>query len=154
MTAPLAFRNLDVSPDDPVEAWPTEAVEAAMERGFLPDWARLASAIRAHPWGGVARTVEAVLTYNRPYGVGPLLERAIANARADVVAAERAEVAATVRRALDRSGLSRRDAARLLGTSTSRLSTYATGRVVPSAAFLVSLRRLPRPGTRRAGTAP
>jgi hypothetical protein len=28
----LAFRNIDVSPDDPVELWPTEAVLTAMER--------------------------------------------------------------------------------------------------------------------------
>lgn len=142
MTSSLAFRNLEVSPDDPVETWPTEAIEAAMERGSLPEWARLASAIRARPWGRVARTVEAVLTYTRPYGVDVLLERAISDARAERVAAERAEAAAVIRRALDDSRLTRREAARILGTSTSRLSTYATGRVTPSAAFLIALRRL------------
>lgn len=145
MTASLA-RNVDVSPTDPVETWPTEAIEAVMERGSLSEWAMIASAVRARPWGRVARTVEAVLTYSRPYGVDVLLERAIADARAEVAAAERAEVAATVRAALDRSGLTRREAARVLGTSTSRLSTYATGRVVPSAAFVVALRRLSDPG--------
>lgn len=146
MTSSLAFRNLDASPDDPVQTWPTEAVEAAMERGSLPEWARLAAAIRARPWGRVARTVEAVLTYTRPYGVDLLLERAIATARAAAVAAERAEVATVISRVLDESGLTRREAARVLGTSTSRLSTYATGRVTPSAAFVVSLRRLLDPG--------
>lgn len=146
MTASLVFRNLDVSPEDPVETWPTEAVEAAMERGSLTEWARLASAIRAHPWGRVARNVEAVLTYTRPYGVDLLLERAIATARAEVVAAERSEAAAVISRALADSGLTRREAARILGTSTSRLSTYTTGRVTPSAALLVSLRRLRDPG--------
>ncbi len=145
MMSTLAFRNLDVSPADPVQSWPTEAVEAAMERGLLPDWARIAAEIRGAPWGRVARTVEAVLRYNRPYGVDVLLERAIAHARADAAAADRAEVADTIRRALRESGLTRREAAYRLGTSTSRLSTYATGRVTPSAAFLVALRRLTDP---------
>jgi len=54
-------------------------------------------------------------------------------------------VAAMIRAALDRSGLSRREAARVLCTSRSRLSTHATGRVAPSAAFVVALRRLADP---------
>ena len=58
MTTALKFRNIDASPDDPVETWPFEGILAAVERGTLPDWARLASAIRADPWGPVA-TVEA-----------------------------------------------------------------------------------------------
>lgn len=31
----LRFRNIDVSPDDPIEIWPTEAVLTALERGGL-----------------------------------------------------------------------------------------------------------------------
>jgi hypothetical protein len=44
----LAFRNIDVSPDDPVELWPTEAVLTAMERGGLGHW-RLTAAINEDP---------------------------------------------------------------------------------------------------------
>ncbi len=66
---PLAFRNVDVSPDDPVSEWPLEAIQTALERGGLSHWRRLAAAVRAQPWGPVARQIEEVLTYSRPYGV-------------------------------------------------------------------------------------
>jgi len=39
----LRFRNLDVSPEEPVEDWPFEGVVTAIERGALPigsDWRR------------------------------------------------------------------------------------------------------------------
>jgi len=140
--SPLVFRNVDSSPGEPVEQWPTEALESALERGSIEHWARIAQAIRRQPWGRVSRSVESVLSYSRPYGVDLLMERAIATARAEADAADKAEVAAQVRDALKASGLSRTEAADLLGTSTSRLSTYATGKVTPSAAFMVALRRL------------
>lgn len=80
-TGDLAFRNVDASVEDPVETWPTEAVEAAMARGGLPEWRRIAAAVRREPWGPVATTVESILTYTRPYGVDLLMERVITAAR-------------------------------------------------------------------------
>lgn len=53
MTTALKFRNITASPEDPVETWPFEGVLAAVERGTLPDWRRLARAIQADPWGPV-----------------------------------------------------------------------------------------------------
>ena len=50
MSSALSFRNITASPDDPVETWPFEGVLAAVERGTLPDWRRLARAIQADPW--------------------------------------------------------------------------------------------------------
>lgn len=140
MTA-LAFRNVDASPDDPVSAWPQEAIQTALERGGLSHWRRLAEAIRADPWGRVARTVEEVLTYSRPYGVAPLMERVVARAREAAEASEREVVATEVAELIEASGLSRAEFASRIGTSTSRLSTYATGKVTPSAALLVRMRR-------------
>lgn len=136
----LIFRNVDASPDDPVESWPLEAIQTALERGSLMHWRRLAAAIKAQPWGPVARDVEEVLTYSRPYGVAKTMARVIDRARRDAEAAERAAVAAEVQRLIEESGLSRREFASRIGTSTSRLSTYATGRVAPSAALLVRMR--------------
>lgn len=133
------FRNVDVSPDDPVKEWPLEAILTALERGSLKHWRRLAAAIKAQPWGPVARAVEEVLTYSRPYGVAETLERVIDHARGEIEAAERAAVAAEVQQLIKRSGLSRREFASRIGTSTSRLSTYATGKVVPSAALLLRI---------------
>lgn len=139
MTA-LAFRNVDASPDDPVSEWPQEAVQTALERGGLSHWRRLAEAIQVQPWGPVARAVEEVLTYSRPYGVAPLMERVVARAREAAEAAEREAVAAEVAGLIDASGLTRAEFASRVGTSSSRLSTYATGKVTPSAALLVRMR--------------
>ncbi len=92
----VAFRNVDVALDTPVEAWPYEAIVTAIERGGLADWVPIARAIRRSPWRVVARQVQDYLGYARPYGVGPLLARAIAWARQDRERDERAEVAAMV----------------------------------------------------------
>jgi DNA-binding transcriptional regulator YiaG len=139
--SPLAFRNVDASPGDPVSEWPLEAIQTALERGGLSHWRRLAKAIQAQPWGPVARRVEEVLTYSRPYGVAPAMERVIAKAREASEAAEREAVAAEVDLLVRSSGLSRAEFASRIGTSASRLSTYVTGRVTPSAALLVRMRR-------------
>lgn len=136
----LTFRNVDASPDEPVENWPLEAIQTALERGSLKHWRRLAAAIEVQPWGPLARDVEEVLTYSRPYGVAKVMERVIERARSDAEAAERDAVAEEVRRLIEASGLSRREFASRIGTSTSRLSTYATGKVVPSAALMVRMR--------------
>lgn len=138
----LVFRNVDASPEDPVSEWPLEAIQTALERGGLSHWRRLAEAVRAQPWGPVARQIEEVLTYSRPYGVAELMERVIADARDDTAANERAAVATEVARLIERSGLSRAEFAATVGTSTSRLSTYATGKVTPSAALMLRMSRL------------
>lgn len=136
----LSFRNLNVSPSDPVDQWPTEAVQTTLERGDLGDWQRLTAQIRKAPWGTTARQVEEILTHSRPYGVAEAMEHVITRARARRAAEERDVVAAEVQRAIARSGMSRAQLATCLGTSTSRLSTYATGKVTPSATFMVRLR--------------
>lgn len=137
---PLAFRNVTASPDDPVATWPAEAVQAALERGDLGHWRRLAAEIRRQPWGHTARQVEEVLSHSRPYGVADLMEVIIERARQQAERTEGETVAADVRQAIARSGLSRAEFALRIGTSTSRLSTYATGRVTPSASLMVRIR--------------
>lgn len=138
----LAFRNLNVSPSDPVDQWPTEAVQAALERGDLNDWQRLSTEIRKAPWGPTARQVEEILTHSRPYGVAEAMEHVLSRAKTRRADEERAEVATEVRQAIARSGMHRAQLAACLGTSTSRLSTYATGKVTPSATFMVRLRHV------------
>lgn len=138
----LAFRNIDVSPEDPVEVWPTEAVLTALERGGLGHWRRLAAAIDNDPWGPVARRVEEALEVSQPYGVGVLMTEVLAAARRRAERAERAAVAAEVIRLQEASGLARTEFASAIGTSASRLSTYLNGKVTPSAALLVRMRRV------------
>lgn len=136
----LRFRNVDADPADPVESWPFEALVTAIERGSIRDWARITRAIDDDPWGPPARDVELYLSYEHPPGVGPLLERAITRSRAQAEHRERQAVAAEVAALVEQSGLTTAELASRLGTSRSRLSTYRSGRVVPSAAMLVRLR--------------
>lgn len=56
--------------------------------------------------------------------------------------AERDVVAAEIRIAIQLSGLTRAEFASRIGTSASRLSTYTTGKVMPSAALMVRIRQL------------
>lgn len=141
MTA-LRFRNVDADPGDPVATWPTEGVIAALERGGLSDWRRLAAAVRADPWGPVARRIEDALLATRPYGVQVLMERSLSRARSEAEAGERAEVARRVRSLWQASGLDRSRFAERIGTSASRLSTYLSGKVAPSSTLLVRMERV------------
>jgi DNA-binding transcriptional regulator YiaG len=125
----LAFRNLTIKPDAPVSEWPTEAVQTALERGDLADWHRIVAEIGADPWGRTARQVEA-------------METALSRARERAEASERAAVAAEIREAVKRSGLSRTEFASRVGTSASRLSTYASGKVTPSATLMLRIRHV------------
>jgi DNA-binding transcriptional regulator YiaG len=138
----LAFRNLTISPDAPVSSWPTEAVQTALERGDLADWHRIAAEVRADPWGKTARHVEEVLSHSRPYGVAEAMETVLSRARERAEADERAAVAAEITEAVKRAGLSRAVFASRIGTSASRLSTYTSGKVTPSATLLLRIRRV------------
>lgn len=140
----LAFRNVESSPQDPVDSWPAEAIQTALERGGLSNWQRLAAAVRGDPWGPVSRIIEEVLEHSRPFGVADVMERVIARARRAVEDEERQAVAREVRRLIGRSSLSRAEFASRMGTSASRLSTYATGKVVPSAALMLRMKRVSR----------
>jgi hypothetical protein len=143
----LAFRNVDADPADPVDGWPYEALVASLERGTVHDWARVTREIRRSPWGEVARSVEDYLTYAEASGLTALLARAVTSARAESEAADRAAVASRVRELIATSGLNAGQFALRAGTSPSRLSTYATGRVVPSAALMLRLERVARDTT-------
>jgi len=60
---------------------------------------------------------------------------------------ERQRVAGLVRDAVARSGLTRAEFAKSIGTSASRLSTYCPGKVTPSAALLLRILDLAPDGT-------
>ena len=135
----LAFRNLAITPEAPVSQWPTEAIQAALERGDLADWHRIVTEIQTDPWGNTARQVEEVLSHSRPYGVAEAMETAVSRARNRAEATERAVIAAEIREAIGHSGLSRAEFAAQIGTSASRLSTYVSGKVTPSATLMLRI---------------
>lgn len=47
----LKFRNLAVTPEDPVEKWGVEGLLTAIDRGSLRHWRRIIDAVRADPNG-------------------------------------------------------------------------------------------------------
>jgi hypothetical protein len=137
----LSFRNVDADPSDPVETWPYEAMVAAIERGTVHDWAKITAAVRRDPWGHVARGLEDYLRYAEHSGVTELLRRVVQQARVEAETADRETVAARVRQLIRDSGLTAAQFASRTGTSASRLSTYASGKVVPSATMMLRLER-------------
>jgi DNA-binding transcriptional regulator YiaG len=141
----VSSRNVDANPSDPVEAWPYEALIAAIERSTIGDWAKITAAVRRDPWGEVSRSLEDYLGYVEQSGVTELLSRAVLQARADAETADRSQVAARVHQLIRESGLTATTFASRAGTSASRLSTYASGKVVPSAAMMLRLERVAYP---------
>lgn len=137
----LQFRNVDVDPSDPVSTWPFEAVVTALDRGLVPDWQPLFDEIRRSPWGPVARRVERVLDGRDADEVSVLFRLALDRARVAADADDRLAVAQRVQGAIARSGLTQAELALAVGTSPSRLSTYASGKVTPSAALLMRIER-------------
>lgn len=137
----LTFRNVDALPTDDVTTWPYEALVATLERGLVPDWQPVFAEIRRSPWGATARRIEDYATYSQERGVASLFSSAIARARENAETRDRAEVASRIRTAIASSGRTSAQFAELVGTSASRLSTYASGKVTPSAAMLIRIER-------------
>lgn len=141
----LTFRNIDASPADPVSRWGIEGIATAIERGYLPHWQRIARAVRDQPHGAVADQVEVALRMVEPNGATALIADALARSREN----DREALARSIREAVRRSGLSGKEFAAELGTSPSRLSTYMTGRVVPSAVIARRIERVAETHARR-----
>jgi DNA-binding transcriptional regulator YiaG len=146
---PVVFRNVDARWEEPVTTWPYEALVTTLERGLVSDWQPVLREIASHPWGKTARRVEKYLSYSEPVGLNIFFAAALQRARDNAERAERDEVASQVRDAIARSGLTAAEFAKNIGTSASRLSTYASGQVVPSATLLLRIESQASPSTTR-----
>ncbi|GAB3768729.1 helix-turn-helix domain-containing protein [Microlunatus parietis] len=134
----MIFRHIDVSPDAPVEEWGVEGILAAIDRGTIRHWRRIAAAVRKDPQGEVAADLDQALTGAESEASAAVLRLVLDRARET----SEQRVARRFRMAIARSGLTQAEFAARLGTSASRLSTYVTGSVVPSAAMLDRAERL------------
>lgn len=114
----------------------------AFASGDVPLWRRLVAAALAEPWAGRVDEHLALLDQQqRPSefeSVRALAEMARRIAEED----ERRAVADHIRTTIAGTGLTQREFASLVGTSPSRLSTYVTGSVTPSAAMLLRINRM------------
>lgn len=137
------FRNVDASPDDPVAQWGFEGLLAAIERGGMRLWDRIAAELRRQPYGAVARLLEhEVINAVSHEGERELFRQVLARARRRSEQDAKIEVVKRLRSLLARSGLSQRDFAAQLGTSASRFSTYLNGKVTPGADLLIRAERI------------
>ena len=91
--------------------------------------------------------METALTCVHPYGVDVAMRRILSDARAARDLAEREAVAAEVAQIVRASGLSKSEFASRIGTSASRLSTYLSGSVTPSASLLLRMRTVSQRAT-------
>ncbi|MFF5626847.1 helix-turn-helix domain-containing protein [Microbacterium sp. NPDC012755] len=133
---PLRFRNIDATPDDPVEAWGFEGMLAAIDRGYAKDWRKLVDAVAANP------------------GLRSIFDEArdAAESRATVVAIDEAlrlvlrtpaEIALDrLRGAFKATRMTQAELASRIGTSRTRLNSYLSGVVTPSMDVLVAIERI------------
>ncbi|MDR1014991.1 MAG: hypothetical protein LBL86_08475 [Coriobacteriales bacterium] len=74
----LKFRNIQASPDDPVEQWGVEGILACLERGHLKYWHKLAHALRRDPTGVIRRNTRLALRLlETPSGIGAVFSELI-----------------------------------------------------------------------------
>ncbi|HVK27815.1 MAG TPA: helix-turn-helix transcriptional regulator [Nocardioides sp.] len=129
--------------DGPVPRVETEEdLLEVFRSGDVPLWRRLVLATLAEPWAGRTDAHLSMLDPDlRPgefAGVRALAQMARRIAEED----ERRAVADHIRTTIASTGLTQREFATLVGTSPSRLSTYVTGNVTPSAAMLLRINRM------------
>lgn len=134
---PLRSRNQTGTPDDSVNQWGVDGILAAIDRGSIAHWRRIAAAVSADPFGPVAADLTEALERAEDAGVIATLQQVLSKAREGAEAVAREEVQRRLQSFIADSGMTAAQFAQRLGTSTARLSTYLTGRAVPSATVLV-----------------
>lgn len=133
---PLRFRNLDITPDDPVELWGFEGMLAAIDRGYARDWRKLVNAVAGNP------TLREVFDEARDAAESrstvALLDEMLRQAERTPkqIALER------LRDAFNGTRMTQGELAAELGTSRTRLNSYLTGKVTPSMDVLVAVEQI------------
>lgn len=115
---------------------------AVFRGGDVRLWRRLVAAAVDEPWAGQADDHLALLDPDRSPGEVEGIRALAAMVRRIAEEDERRAVADHIRATIAGTGLTQREFAALVGTSPSRLSTYVTGSVTPSAAMLLRINRM------------
>ena len=135
----VLLRNVDADLTLNPREWPFEALVTVITRGLIPDWQPIFREMRARPWGRLAKRVEAAIALDPDDPASKLFGIIMNKARSAREERDRQAVATQVREAISRSGKTQQQFAANIGTSASRLSTYASGSVTPSAAMLLRI---------------
>ena len=78
----MIHRHLDYPRDTPPEQLGRAAVDDLLDRGDLDNWAPLARAVAARPWGQLAETILSLCDAHPMYGTSPLWRGYLAQCRA------------------------------------------------------------------------
>lgn len=133
---PLRFRNIDATPDDPVEAWGSEGMLAAIDRGYAADWRKLIAAVVANP--DLRPVFEEAREAAESRATVALLDAALERAERG----PSAEALARLRSAYRGTRMTQAELASRLGTSRSRLNSYLSGKVTPAMDVLVAIEQI------------
>lgn len=133
---PLRFRNIDATPNDPVERWGFEGMLAAIDRGYARDWRKLVVAVAADP--ALRQVFDEARAAAESRSAVALLNEMFAQARRppSEVALDR------LRDAFVGTRMTQGELAVRLGTSRTRLNSYLSGKVTPSMDVLVAVEQL------------
>ncbi|TNM37394.1 helix-turn-helix domain-containing protein [Nocardioides albidus] len=137
----------------PEPATPLASVRELIEvatHGTVDEWRSHLSAVAASPWGADGDHLLRLARRSESPALHVAMEEVVTLCRELRRLHERTQVARHIRQCVARSGVSQREFATWVGTSPSRLSTYASGRVVPSATMLLRIRRASRALAQRA----
>ncbi|WP_264631406.1 helix-turn-helix domain-containing protein [Microbacterium hydrothermale] len=135
---PLRFRNIDATPEDPVDAWGFEGMLAAIDRGYAVDWRKLIEAVSADP--ALREIYEDARAAAESASTVALLDAALAvRERSPAV-----EARDRLRSAFRATRLTQAQLAARLGTSRPRVTSYLSGAVTPSMDVLVAVEALAR----------
>lgn len=118
-----------------------EQLARVIDTGTVAEWRAFVAPIAAQPWGPAADRLIDLARDAHEKVVARTLEEFRLVYRERQEQREKAYVAREIRRLVALSGLTQRDFAAYIGTSASRLSTYVSGKVTPSAAMLLRIRR-------------
>jgi predicted transcriptional regulator len=110
-----------------------------VQRSGADVWRQILANIAVNPWGRDATRLAELARAADLESAAQAIERCASVYRERVVEDERAEVVRKVRRSVAISGCSQRVFAQYLGITSSRLSAYLHGYVVPSAAIMLRM---------------
>ncbi len=134
-----------VDPDHNLPGIRTESeLVGVVEGGSVLEWRRHLALIGASPWSPYSRhLVDLARQAARPQ-VAELVDRCTTVYRERNKERERLQVAEEVGQLVAASGANQRQFAHWVGTSPSRLSTYISGTVTPSASLVLRMTRVSR----------
>ena len=129
-------------PRQPVEFWPSAAIQLALKDGDIETWRRIAAELKHDPYGRIAGQFEEILEAARPDGVANALWGVLCHARVHLETKERNQVSRHVRLLVERSGLTQQEFATRIGMAREILASYLDGSASPSASLMIRMRRL------------